>query len=428
MEFKIRDDIEIRSISFKTNETATYTSTDTARLVSYFLNKINNITDLSKPIGVKLGLLNIVSTCCMLALIKSGRDYGLIYYQPGLDIDVSHFSHVFNLGPYHEIANNFDELLEFETQGLAHEITTDLNFKFSETQRVYFLATESDQLGILTNTGKIEASAVKAAMDNYFDENDYCIFNRPMRHVGVATLCIYPALFKAKGIVFCSSQHEWNNQIHLANHVHMSYEMMFYKWPLPSNLRMLTTGGYDFNDEFIAHVHSVCNVENIVDCYGTRYCPPPMAIRHLKLSNYPIPFTWINEVIKPNFRDNWLHLTSTEDVFKDIFFTKSDEPVNEYKTLDSVFAIDDVTFYLVDKKDADVTTDSFIRMNHETYSDSEFMDYVYKNTDISVKLAYHYDGRAHTPKILVNPDELDKAVKFVKENEVEAALYVKHND
>jgi len=441
MEFRIRDDIDIRSLSFKTMKLTQYTAEDTARLVSYFLDKINSITDLSKPIGVKLGILSYVSACCMLALIKSGRDYGFIHYINGTVRETAniHFSHVFKLGPF-GVPEGITNVLEYETEGLAHEITTDLTFKFSETQKVYALPIESEVLEILTTTGRIEESATKSAMEHYFSEDDVCAFNRPLRHTGVGTLCIYPAFFKAKGIIFCGTRPEWATQIHLANHVHMSYEMMASKWGLPKKLRMLTTGGYDFNQDFVEYVHSKSEVENIVDCYGTRHCPPPMAIRYLTVSDFPVPFKWVNEFIKPTFRNNWLHLVSDDmNTFLNVYNDKTKITWNELQTIDTVFAVDDNTFYLVDvpnlhKSDNSENTKkgktnviANLRMHHETYSDCDFVDFVYQNSNLSIKLAYHYDEGTFHPKVLVNANELDESIEFIKRNDIEAVLYVKYD-
>lgn len=437
MQFNIRNDIEIKSLSFRTNKLTTYTSSDVARYVSYFLDKINNVNDLSKPIGVKLGVISFLSACCMLALIKSGRDYGLIYYKNGTNrksADV-HFSHVFELGPLWD-TEDIDSILTYETEGSNYPITTDLTFEFSNTQKVYSLPVESNVLETLTTTGKIEESAVKAAMDHYFSADDFCVFHRPLRHVGVATLCVYPALFKAKGIAFCGTRDEWDELIPLATHTHMSHEMMTAKFNLPNTLRMLTTGGYDFNKEFIEHVHSKCKVDNIVDCYGTRFCPPPMAIRKLYVSEYPIPFTWINEYIKPKFNNNGLILSSDNELtFKGVFDDPTRTSWNEYVTIDSVFPISDSIFYLINITKLSANTIegksniiSNIRMHHQTYSDSDFVDFVNANSSLNLKLAYHYKDGYYSPKILINSDEIDDAVKFLKDNDVEAILYVKHND
>ena len=441
MEFRIRDDIEIKSLSFRTNEIKSYNSEDIVRYVSYFLDEINNIKDLSKPIGVKLGEISFISACCMLALIKSGRDYGLIYYKNGTNrksADV-HFSHVFELGPLWD-ATDTTSILEYETRGYVYPIETDLTFRFSETQQIYALPVESEELEILTRTGKIEEHATKAAMEHYFSEDDYCVFTRPLRHVGVATLCVYPALFKAKGIAFCGNRGDWDKLYHLATHVHMSHDMMIDKFPLPNKLRMLTTGGYDFNKDFIEYVHSQCEIENIVDCYGTRHCPPPLAIRHLVLTEYSIPFKWINEYIKPNFKNNWLRLVSADDfTFKGINDYPDRKIWNEYLTIDSVFPLDDNTFHLIDLsklyenqqesfKKGKTNIISNIRMHHQTYSDINFIDYADQNSNTNLKLAFHYMDGHYNPKILVNANEVDSAVKFLKNHAVEAVLYVKHDD
>lgn len=434
MEFRIRDDIEIKSKSFRTNKIKSYNSEDIVRYVSYFLDEINNITDLSKPIGVKLGEISFISACCMLALIKSGRDYGLIYYKNGTNrksADV-HFSHVFELGPLWDTTDT-TSILEYETRGYVYPIETDLTFRFSETQKIYCLPVESNVLEVLTTTGKIEESAVKAAMNHYFLEDDFCVFNRPLRHVGVATLCIYPALFKAKGIAFCGKRDDWDKLYHLATHVHMSHDMMIDKFPLPNKLRMLTTGGYDFNKDFIEYVHSQCEIENIVDCYGTRHCPPPLAIRHLHVSEYPIPFTWINEYIKPKFKNNWLHLSSDNHLaFKGIFDDPNRTSWNEYITIDPVFAVSDNSFYLIKiaennkEKKSDVTYN--IRMHHQNYSENDFIDFANANSNLNLKLAYHFKDGYASPKILINPGSIEDAVKFLKDNDIEAVLYVKHDD
>ena len=417
-----------------------YTAEDTARYVSYFLDKINSITDLSKPIGVKFGLLSFVSTCCLLALVKSGRDYCVIYYKNDdfREINDSKFSHVLKLGPFWELPEeSIKSVLEYETEGAEHTINTDLTFVFSPTQKIYAMADDADTLELLTTSGKIESSSVKAAMDHYFVEDDYCVFHRPMRHIGVATLCIYPALFKAKGISFCALRPEWATQINLATHMHFGYDMIRDKWPMPKNLRMLTTGGYDFNQECVEYVKSKSVIENIVDCYGTRFCPPPLAIRHLKISKHPIPFKWINDYIKPEVRENILYLTSTEP---DIFSNPQGDKVSSIRTIDTALATDDETMYLKLIPHTNISLPAStapalrlnnvigdIRMHHMSYPDCDFIDYISVNCDLSIKLAYHFDHGIFYPKILVNANEVEQCVKYVADNDIEAIVYVKYD-
>ena len=425
MEFKIRDDIEIKSLSFRTNEIVQYTNKDIARYVSYFLDKINSIADLSKPIGVKLGHLSFVSVCGMLALVKSGRDYAIIYHQ-NLDLreDIDHlFSHVFYLGPFND---RNEDVINFEIQGAEHTINTDLNFIFHPTQIVYELPENSTSLEVLTTSGEIESSSVNAAMDHYFVEDDYCVFHRPMQHIGVATLCIYPALFKAKTIILCLDKEEWTAEIDSATHIHFGYSMIRDKWPMPKKLRMLTTGGYDFNQEIIAYVTNKSNIENIVDCYGTKNCPPPLAIRHLKISNYPIPFKWINKIIKPHVYNDLLLLTSA---IPGLLKCKDNDYLDFRKTQDTAFEVDETTLYLkvirnIDQKNII----SNVRMHHSTFADHSFMQFIKDDTDIDLKLAFYYDNGIFYPNILVNQEELDQCIKYVKDHDIEAVVYVKHND
>lgn len=440
MEFKIRDDIEIRSLSFRTKKMTVYTSEDTARYVSYFLDKINNITDHSKPIGVKFGNLSFVSACCLLALVKSGRDYCVIYYKNDdfREYNNSKFSHVFKLGPFWEMpSESINSILEYETEGAEHTINTDLIFVFSPAQKIYAMADDSDTIELLTATGKIEESSIKAAMANYFIEDDYCVFHRPMRHIGVATLCIYPALFKAKGISFCATRPEWATQVNLATHVHFGYDMIRDKWSLPKKLRMLTTGGYDFNQECVEYVKSKSDIDSIVDCYGTRFCPPPLAIRYLKISKHPIPFKWINDYIRPEIRENILYVTCTES---DIFVNPQGDKVSTIRTIDTALTIDDETMYLKLIPHTNISLPATIapvirlnnvigdiRMHHMSYPDCDFIDYLSVNCDLSIKLAYHFDHGIFYPKLLVNANEVEQCVKYVADNDIEAIIYVKYD-
>jgi hypothetical protein len=442
MEFKIRDDIEIRSLSFRTTRIIQYTSEDIARYVSYFLDRINSITDHSKPIGVKFGLLSFVSTCCLLALVKSGRDYCIIYYKNDdfRENNDSKFSHVFKLGPFWEVQNeSIGSVLEYETEGAEHAITTDLTFEFSSTQKVYVMADDVDTIELLTTTGKIEESSIKAAMANYFTEDDYCVFHRPMRHIGVATLCIYPALFKAKGISFCATRPEWATQVNLATHIHFGYDMIRDKWSLPKKLRMLTTGGYDFNQECVEYVRSKSDIDSIVDCYGTRFCPPPLAIRYLKISKHPIPFKWINDYIRPDVRENILYLIASDE--SNIFLNLQGDEVSYIRTMDTALTLDDDVIYLkliphnTDISVPATTTPALrlnnvigdIRMHHMTYPDCDFIDYLSVNCDLSIKLAYHFDHGIFYPKLLVNANEVEQCVKYVADNDIEAIIYVKYD-
>jgi hypothetical protein len=255
---------------------------------------------------------------------------------------------------------------------------------------------------------------------------------RPLQHIGVATLCIYPSLFKAKGVSFCSLRPEWASQVNLATHVHFGYDMIRDKWPLPKKLRMLTTGGYDFNQECIDYVRSKSEIENIVDCYGTKYCPPPLAIRNLTSSNYPIPFKWVNDYIKPDIREYSLFLTSSDP---GLFLTKEGTPSNAIKTIDTAFATDETTLYLkiIPKINENVSEVKFnniignIRMHHLTYADCDFVQFVKDTTELSLKLAFHYDIGLYNPKILVNANEIDQCIKYVADNNIEAPIYIKYD-
>ncbi|MEY3074520.1 MAG: hypothetical protein RJB25_156 [Bacteroidota bacterium] len=81
---------------------------------------------------------------------------------------------------------------------------------------------------------------------------------------------------------------------------------------------MLTSGGYNFNSECVNYVTSRSEIENIVDCFGTARCPPPLAIRQtLKDTS----FDWVNEFIKLGIKEGTNELmfsTEQENVFNEL--------------------------------------------------------------------------------------------------------------
>lgn len=295
MTFRIRDDILIRARSIRTNKIENYNSKDFARAIAFFLDKINTIElHGDKTIGVMYGNLTLLSMALMFAIIKSQRDYTLFMYRGD---DISHSTiectKVFLSGAFKDNADtnlmqNYPdyyiktESSEIEDLALNYYRQEDLDIEFGETTKTYSYVKGVDNERRLNFTsGKIEASSIQAAMDNYYDENDYCVFVRPLKHTGVATLAIYPAFFKARAISLCNYKEDWDEEYAKANHTHVSQVMMTEKWPMPPKLRMLTTGGYPFISDYIEYVRSVSEVKTIIDCYGTSICPPPLAIREL---------------------------------------------------------------------------------------------------------------------------------------------------
>jgi len=194
-----------------------------------------------------------------------------------------------------------------ESSAFSYYKSDDLIFDYSKNKKVSVVnIINANDIALLYTTEKIEGSSIAAAINHYFHEDDYVVIMRPFGHVGVGTLSIYPAFFKAKNISICPFVNDWNEEYHNATHIHIDKSMMNFGCKLPKKLRMLTSGGYNFNSECADYVTSRSDIENIVDCFGTAKCPPPLAIRQLlkdKIFKANNEFEWINEFIKLGIKE-----------------------------------------------------------------------------------------------------------------------------
>ena len=436
MEFRIRDDIRIRSKSPLTNSMKDYHKEDLAKSVAYYVDKINVLTAQNKSIGIMFGFLSFASISCMLALIKSKIDYTIIYYAGDMipeDAD-KYCSHVFLLGPFvdqNKIINHINQKADFYTNvndsNIEKQITSyhrkdDLIFEFSSDQKVYALQPGSNKIELIHGTGKIEESSISAAMQHYYSDDDYCLLYRHCRHVGVATLSVYPALFKAKTIVLCIDQEEWTAEIDSATHVHFSFNMIKGRWPLPKKLRILTTGGYSFNSDCINYVTRISEIDQIIDCYGTNLCPPPLAIRELsKIEDNAItPFKWINEFIRPLNINDILYFETTDKItFQNLMSTRMNKHFesNIILTHDRIKNIDENTFYFYGRS-SDV-----VRVNHVQWSESSFVQLAYEKTNIKdLKVDFKTLNGINVPVIKVNAKYKHIIEDFILFNHVEAEV------
>jgi hypothetical protein len=438
MEFKIRDDILIRARSIRTNKIENYNSNDFAKAMAFFLDKINAIKDQGdKNIGLMFGNLTLLSMALMFAIIKSKRDYTVFMYT-GDDISHSNIecTKVFLTGAFKENADTIlvekypdyyikTESLEFEDSALNYHRQEDLNIVFGENTKTYSFIRDIDiERRLNFTTGKIEASSIQAAMDNYYDENDYCVFVRPLKHIGVATLAIYPAFFKARVISLCNYKEDWDEEYMQANHTHVSQVMMTEKWPMPSKLRMLTTGGYPFTSDYANQIKSMSEVEAIIDCYGTSTCPPPLAIRslidHIRAGNSTgiIPFKWINNYIKFINRDDVLYFTTADaDTFKGVI----NEVNGEICTGDRIDNFGD-SFILHGS-----AKDDYIRVKHLLWRVERFESFFKDKTGIDSKVAFYKQEKYKIPVLLVEQDQLEVVKNFVKKHDVEVSIYIKND-
>jgi hypothetical protein len=247
----------------------------------------------------------------------------------------------------------------------------------------------------------------------YYLKEDIVGLVRPFRHIGVGTLAIYPAVFKAKKVILCAWLYDWEKEHYSATHIHAPYEMIRDKWPLPKKLRMLTSGGYPFNSECIKYVTDVSDIDNIVDCFGTSYCPPPLAIRRLsKHDTEVVPFKWVNEYVKP------LNM---------MFFT-SDDP--------NAFSMDPDTLTPIENglvKTSDLVINpgpglfqflgshfNYVRVNQARMQEERFVEFLKENVDIgNFVLKFVYIDKVKEPIIEVQNKYKDLLEEFIKNNSVE---------
>jgi len=436
MGFKIRNDIRIRSKSLQTFTMKDYDYNDLSSSVAYFVDKIQKLKADNHQIGVMFGFLSFASVSCMLALIKSKVDYTIIYYSGDMipeDAD-QYCSHAFLLGPFdsqNNIVNFVNQKPDFftnvndpeiEKQIISYHRKDDLIFEFGVEQKIYALMAGNDKVELVHGTGKIEESSISAAMQHYYSHDDYCLLYRPCRHIGVATLSVYPALFKAKTIVLCADKEEWAGEITPATHVHFGFNMIQEKWLLPKKLRILTTGGYSFNSDCINYVNSISEIDQIIDCYGTYLCPPPLAIRELsKIEDNAItPFKWINEFIRPlNINDILYFETSDKVTFQNLMSTRLNKffESNIMPTHDRIKNIDENTFYFYGR------STHVVRVNHVQWSESSFVQLAYEKTNIKdLKVVFKTFNGVDIPVIKVNSKYKTILEDFVSSNHVEAAI------
>ena len=206
-------------------------------------------------------------------IIKSKKDTALIIedtvVRSGDDLNL--FSHFFIAGPkWRGPKSSILPLVDEQPQHRSYidSVSTmdaveawtgreKLTFEFGKDVKTYVMNLNSTKLELLTTSGLMEESSVVAAMNNYIYDDDYCVLNRTFNHVGVATLVIYPSLFKARSVALIDHINQWNVACEDATHVHMSYQMIQQGFKLPKKLRTLSTGGYHFSIDCLNYVYSM---------------------------------------------------------------------------------------------------------------------------------------------------------------------------
>ena len=442
MTFIIDKNIEIKSSSVERPEAVyqpgegglplvNYNYSDLSKMVSFFLEKINAIPeDPNKKIGVVHNLLDVMGAAWQLAIIKSGRDYIVVYCNEDkiptwLD---QYCSHVFIVGRegqdsnYHDLYSGNDFYTSTEDyavrqQLLAHDRYVDLNFEFSKDQKTYIIYFNATKPVLAFKSGIVEASSVQAAMDNYFHEDDIVGLNRPLKHIGVNTVSLLPALFKCRKVYLLPNWTYWELGCADANNIHIGWQMITQNWVLPKKLRVLSTGGYSFTNEYLQHVKSKSDVEHVIDCYGTSTAPPPLAIRELNVDDRSVkPFTWINKLISPVSKEGKLHLvTSVPGLLEGV-----DKAVNdELPTGDQIELLDNNQFFFFG------SWQKYIRVNHRRWELPEFQSYFLQETGISdYQIEYEKTDGEDFPCLIFEQKHKEIVEEFLTKNSVECKIKI----
>lgn len=427
MKFEIRNDINVRDRSLITESHVDRSKEDIARAVEFYLDLIKSHPE--NRIAVGFGTISLLSVAFMLALHKSGREYTVIYHNGSLNFDeYSHlYSHLFLTGNFAQsdlekvkslLASYPKQITltntsDFETLAFSYHTSNDLIFEYAKEKNIYIAF--NNNIELLYTTEKIEGSSIEAALENYFHEDDYVVLMRSFQHLGVGTLCIFPAFFKAKNISLCPFLIDWEREYHNATHIHIDKHMMQIGCKLPKKLRMLTSGGYDFNSDCIEYVTKQSDIENIIDCFGTAKCPPPLAIRKLP-NNLDSHFVWVNKFIKPIAISelNILSFDTDEHSFSKL--TQRQIATNDVVE----FINNSYNFKIVNRLISNV------RMSHKLYPVEEFKKLFKEYSGIEdFSVDYEIVDKLQSPIIIVNENDFDHATNIFAKFYIESKLKTK---
>jgi acyl-CoA synthetase (AMP-forming)/AMP-acid ligase II len=283
-----------------------YTTDELSQAVSYWLDQIHR-TEPNLPIGVAYAGLSFSAVALILALYKSGRDfYHLGVHSRSLNHDTQNnlqLSHIFVVGNTNDISHfvNIPQIYtRTDSWHHAYECAswigrTDLTIPFSPDQYVYAYTSGTTGAPQLTKMSAYnESISISIAQQTFFNENDYCVFLHGMSHQGVHTTAILPGIFTASVVSFADTD-TWNEEIEHATHTQYFYTMKDL-YPLPKQLRVITTGGDMLKPVFLEHIQSQCSYEHLFDIYGLTECLPPLAVRDIHaISDLTKDFVWINQ-------------------------------------------------------------------------------------------------------------------------------------
>lgn len=383
-----------------------------ARAVAYWLDKIEEITD-PRPIGICFGnqTTSFQSVALLLATFKSGKDYfkvdrvDAIHADPELKLYFpGGVSKIFVTGPQDYDLNLLNGKITYTDD--IRNITASLTYNNRDNLEILFRyghfkhANTSGTTGnpkIATTRILFDAMSILTAIEQYVDPEDYCVFQHNMTHVGVHSTAILPAVFGAKVLHF-SDANGWESAIPNATHSQVFYTTIDHLVMPKNNIRVVTTGG-DFLKPALIDYLLDSGVETILDIYGLTEASPPLAIREIRSQEDAAkPFKWINKyygcqidemgniaIIRP---DGELYQTSDIGTFDGENLVYKGRRTGDKIRFQNIL-VDAPSFKLL--------------FDQGTQINSYFLDF-------SVK--------ADFPTIYVMPADYQRALEYVKENEV----------
>lgn len=270
------------------------------------------------PIGVvATGDTSFSTTSFFLALYETKTNY--VYLPNYYDYTEPNFCEKYELPEIQQLVILGSEYntkikaitpLTFRTADFVHSFRmfetphySPLEFEFSDQHKITTLTSGSTgKSRVIITTAASEARSISAAIAEYFDPDDVCLFSHGLSHRGVHTTSILPALFFVDTIYFAET-YTWSLIVDKATHCQWFATMR--QWcNLTPNLKKITFGGSILSDSTADYIFS-CSPDVIVyDIYGLTECLPPVAIRKLTKDSRPETFTLCRDELSIRSSDN----------------------------------------------------------------------------------------------------------------------------
>lgn len=286
-----------------------YNRCQLARAVAYWQDYLQALND-DRPVGLWYGWssTSFQTIALLLAIIDSGRSY---YKFSSTDEakkvkipDIGTLSHTFSVGlensvyadtsKIYGVTSVYADSAEHRELSLNYHRKHPLKIKFHADSYRYNSTSGTTGLPKAVKVSLLnDGQSVLCAMEQYFSEDDYCVFAHNMLHIGVHTTAIFPAVFKAR-VLSLIDVLSYPEEVVNATHIQYFYTMLN-ECVLPKglNVRICTTGG-DYLKPQLVNTLLDAGVKEIIDIYGLTEAPPPLAIRSIKsVNDLSKPFNWV---------------------------------------------------------------------------------------------------------------------------------------